>query len=78
VKNTGVYPVAADEPAVHANLPGGVYPTNPFTGTANEAPESWAAAASAQGRYATNSTTTTYVITGFGKTAALSLVLTNG
>jgi hypothetical protein len=55
-----------------------VYPTNPFTGVTDEAPQSWAAAASAQGRWATNSTTTSYSISGYGKAAALSLVLTNG
>jgi len=78
VKNTGTYPLAADEPAVHANMPGGVYPTNPFTGVADEAPSSWAGAAAAQGRYATNSTTTGYTITGYGKSAVLPLSLTNG
>ena len=78
VKNTGTYPVAADAAAVQANLPSGTWPTNPFTGVANEAPSSWAGAAAALGRYATNSTTTGYSITGYGKSAALSLVLTNG
>jgi type IV pilus assembly protein PilA len=78
VKSSGIYPLAADEPAVHANLPAGVYPTNPFTGTADEAPQSWAAAASAQGRFALNATTAGYTITGYGKSAALSLTLSNG
>ena len=41
VKNTGTYPVAADNAAVLANLPGGVWPKNPFTG-ANSAAV-WAA-----------------------------------
>jgi type IV pilus assembly protein PilA len=78
VKNTGIYPVAADAAAVHANFPSGTYPTNPFTGVADQAPETWAGAASAQGRFATNSTTSGYVISGYGKSAALSLTLTNG
>jgi type II secretion system protein G len=78
VKNTGVYPVAANAAAVHANFPSGVYPTNPFTGVVDEAPQSWAAAASAQGRWSTTSTTTNYAISGYGKAAALSLILTNG
>jgi type IV pilus assembly protein PilA len=78
VKNTGTYPVAADAAAVQANLPSGNWPTNPFTGVANQAPESWAGAATAQGRFATNSTTTNYVISGYGKAAALTLTLTNG
>ena len=78
VKNTGTYPVAADAAAVLANLPAGTWPTNPFTGVANQAPESWAGAAATLGRFATNSTTTNYSITGYGKAAALTLVLTNG
>ena len=78
VKNTGVYPVPADAAAVKANFPSGTYPTNPFTGVVDEAPSSWAGAAAALGRYATNSTTTGYSITGYGKSAVLSLVLTNG
>jgi len=78
VKNTGTYPVAGDAAAVLANLPAATWPTNPFTGVVNQAPESWAGAASALGRFATNSTTTNYVITGYGKAAALSLTLTNG
>jgi hypothetical protein len=63
---------------VHANFPSGVYPTNPFTGVVDEAPQSWAAAASAQGRWSTTSTTTNYAISGYGKAAALTLILTNG
>jgi len=78
VKNTGTYPVAADAAAVLANLPAATWPTNPFTGVANQAPESWAGAAATLGRFATNSTTTNYVITGYGKAAVLSLTLTNG
>jgi len=78
VKNTGIYPVAADAAAVHANFPAGTYPTNPFTGVTDEAPSTWAGVAAAQGRFATNSTTTGYSISGYGKSAALSLVLTNG
>jgi len=78
VKNQGAYPVAADAAAVLANLPAATWPTNPFTGVANQAPESWAGAAATLGRFATNSTTTNYVITGYGKAAVLSLTLTNG
>ena len=78
VKNTGVYPVAADAVAVKANFPAGTYPTNPFTGVLDEGPQSWAAAASALGRWSTVSTTTNYSISGFGKTLALTLVLKNG
>ena len=78
VKNTGVYPVAADAAAVKANFPSGTYPTNPFTGVTDQAPETWAGAAATQGRWATNSTTSGYVISGFGKSTALTLTLTNG
>ncbi len=78
VKNAGIYPVAADAAAVKANMPSGTYPTNPFTGAADEAPESWAGAATAQGRFATNATIAGYTITGYGKSVALSLSLTNG
>jgi type II secretion system protein G len=78
VKNMGIYPVAADAATVQANLPSGNWPTNPFTGVANQAPESWAGAATAPGRYATNSTTLSYVITGYGKAAPLTLQLSTG
>ena len=78
VKNTGTYPVVGNAAAVQANLPSGNWPTNPFTGVANEAPESWVGAAATLGRFATNATTTGYTITGFGKAAILPLTLTNG
>jgi type IV pilus assembly protein PilA len=78
VKNNGVYPVAADAAAVQANMPGGTWPTNPFTGVANEAPL-WGADPAAQGRYGANPVTTAgYTIKGYGKSALLSLQLTNG
>ncbi|MGE5176268.1 MAG: type II secretion system protein [Hyphomicrobiales bacterium] len=78
VKSSGIYPVAADAAAVQANLPNGVWLTNPFTGAANEGPETWAGAAATLGRYAANATTAGYTITGYGKAAALSLTLSNG
>lgn len=31
VDNSGTYPLAADEPALKALLPGGLYPVSPFT-----------------------------------------------
>src|SRR6266699_1820275 len=77
VKNTGTYPVAADAAAVKLNMPSGTYPTNPFTGVVDEA-ALWVAPA-AQGRYGTTVVSTNgYTIQGFGKTALLSLSLTNG
>ena len=78
VKNQGVYPVAADAAAVKANLPSGLWPTNPFTGVADEAPETWAGAPTTMGRFATNATTLSYVIRGYGKSALMSLQLSTG
>ena len=76
VKNTGTYPVAADNAAVLANMPAGAYPRNPFTGL-NDA-WTWVAPA-ASGIIGTSVVTTTgYTIRGYGKTALLMLSLTNG
>ena len=77
VKNTGTYPVAGDNAAVLANLPSGNWPKNPFSG-ANDAC-TWAADPAAQGIFGANPCATTgYTIKGFGKTALLTLTLTNG
>jgi hypothetical protein len=77
VKNTGTYPVAADDAAVKANMPGGAYPKNPFTG-ANDA-WVWAANPATKGIIGANPCTTTgYTILGYGKSALLPLTLTNG
>jgi type IV pilus assembly protein PilA len=78
VKSSGIYPVVGDAAAVQGNFPGGTWPKNPFTGVANEIPESWAGVAATLGRFATNSTTTGYIISGFGKSIPLTLTLTNG
>src|SRR5262245_28985871 len=68
VKNTGTYPVAADNAAVLANMPGGVYPKNPFTG-ANSA-WVWGADPAAPGIIGANPAATTgYTVKGYGKTA---------
>jgi type II secretion system protein G len=78
VKNQGTYPVAADAAAVKANMPSGTWPTNPFTGVADEA-ALWAADPAAMGRYGANPVATTgYTIKGFGKSALLALQLING
>ncbi len=77
VKSSGTYPVAADNPAVLANMPGGVYPKNPFSG-ANDA---WTLAAdpAAAGIIGTNPMTVGgYTIKGYGKSALLALTLVNG
>src|SRR5512140_1747119 len=77
VKNSGTYPVAADNAAVLANMPGGVYPRNPFSG-ANDA-WTWAADPAASGIIGANPCATTgYTIKGYGKSALLPLTLTNG
>jgi prepilin-type N-terminal cleavage/methylation domain-containing protein len=76
VKNAGVYPVAADNAAVLANMPGGVYPVNPFTGLRDA--WTWVAPAAA-GIIGTSAVSTSgYNIQGFGKSALLTLNLTNG
>jgi type II secretory pathway pseudopilin PulG len=77
VKNLGIYPVAADAALVKANMPSGTYPTNPFTGVADEAPL-WDADPAAAGRYGINPATIGgYIIKGYGKAALMSLQLTN-
>jgi type II secretion system protein G len=77
VKNTGTYPVAADDAAVQANMPSGNYPRNPFTGF-NDA-WTWGADPAAPGIIGVNpATTTTYVIKGYGRSALVGLQLTNG
>jgi len=76
VKSDGTYPVAGDNAAVMANMPGGVYPRNPFTGT-NDA-WTWVAPA-ASGIIGTAVVSTTgYTVQGYGKSALLPLSLTNG
>jgi type II secretion system protein G len=77
VKNTGRYPVAADDVAVKANMPSGNYPRNPFSGF-NDA-WTWGADPAVPGIIGVNpATTTTYVIKGSGQSALIPLTLTNG
>ena len=76
VKNTGTYPVAGDNAAVLANMPGGLYPVNPFTGLRDA--WTWVAPAASGIIGTTVVSTTGYTIQGFGKTAILPLTLTNG
>ncbi len=77
VTNTGRYPVAADDAAVQANMPSGNYPKNPFT-AANDA-WTWAADPASPGIIGVNpATAVTYVIKGYGKSALIGLLLTNG
>jgi hypothetical protein len=62
-------------------MPSGAWPTNPFTGVLNEAP-TWPGPAASQGMtgVVNNAVTPTagYTISGFGKTALLTLTLSNG
>ena len=77
VKNTGMYPVAADDAAVRANMPSGNYPKNPFTGTSDA--WAWGADPALPGIISANPAVTTgYTIKGYGKAALISLTLTNG
>jgi type IV pilus assembly protein PilA len=80
VQNDGTYPVAADDAAVQANLPNGVYPNNPFN-TAAAMAMNWAGAPAGEGDCGSNPAATVngYSIRGNGKGGALlTLVLTNG
>jgi prepilin-type N-terminal cleavage/methylation domain-containing protein len=79
VQNDGTYPVAADDAAVQGNLPNGTYPPNPFN-TAAAMAMNWAGAPAASGDCGSNpaATTSGYTLRGYGKSAVLSLVLTNG
>ena len=77
VKSGGTYPLAADNVAVLANLPGGIWPKNPFTGV-NGAP-TWDADPAAPGVLGANPATTIgYSIKGYGRSALVPLILTNG
>jgi len=77
VRNTGQYPVAADAAMVQANLPSGAWPRNPFTGVAT-AP-TWGVNPAVSGVMGANPVSTIgYTIRGFGKSALIPLVLSNG
>lgn len=75
VQNVGVYPVAADQAALVALMPGADYPPNPFTG----AKDAWVYAAPAAAGIIGFSTATTanYVIEGHGRSGLLALQLAN-
>jgi len=76
VKNSGAYPVAADNSAVLQNMPGGDYPKNPFSGAAD--PWVWAVDPAVPGSIGANPVSTAgYTIKGFGKSALLPLTLTS-
>lgn len=77
-QTAGVYPVVADAATVKAAMPSGLWPTNPFTGVADEAPL-WDADPAALGRYGVNPATVAgYIIKGYGKSTLVLLQLSNG
>ena len=77
VRNTGVYPLAADAATVQANLPGGSWPRNPFTAVPT-APV-WNADPATMGVMGNNPATVFgYTIKGYGRSALLPLTLSNG
>lgn len=77
VRNTGQYPVGADAATVQANLPSGNWPRNPFSGAIS--PPTWGVNPAASGIMGVNPVTTIgYTIRGYGKSALIPLVLSNG
>jgi prepilin-type N-terminal cleavage/methylation domain-containing protein len=76
-QNEGVYPVQADEAALLAKMPGGIYPENPFT--RNPTPVSWNADPAVPGEISIfNLAGGGYQIKGFGAKAVLDLCLEMG
>jgi prepilin-type N-terminal cleavage/methylation domain-containing protein len=80
VTTDGVYATNAEKASVKALFPGAVWPNNPFTGAAlADADVTFGADPAASGQMGANPATTAgYTIKGFGKSALLSLQLTNG
>jgi len=79
VQNDGTYPVAADNGTVAGLCPGGAYPNNPFD-TSVAMGMDWAALPAASGDVGSSPAATTdgYTLRGYGKSAVLSLALSNG
>lgn len=77
VTQDGIYATAAEAAAVQAMFPGGVYPDNPFTGV--PCVVTWGVDPAVSGEMGANPATTDgYTIKGYGKSALLALLLTNG
>lgn len=82
VKSDGIYPdnatsVTPGGQTIRDMCPGGLYPTNPFTGT--ETGFTWDTDPAVMGVIGANpANTTDYIIKGFGKSALLALQLTSG
>ena len=76
VANKGLYPVAADNAAVRANMPHGQYPKNPFSGAADA--WVWAMDPAEPGLIGANPVTRQgYTIKGYGKSALLPVTLSS-
>ena len=80
VTQDGVYATAAEQAAVKALFPGADWPTNPFTGSVlTDLQVPFGADPAASGEMGANPATIDgYTIKGYGKSALLSLTLTNG
>jgi prepilin-type N-terminal cleavage/methylation domain-containing protein len=75
--NRGIYPLAADAPKIQAMFPGGVYPDNPWTN--NPSIVIWDSAPGNPGEIGLPATSLSgYTMMGFGGSALLGLVITNG
>ena len=76
----GIYPTDAEKAEVKALAPGGVWPRNPFTSVRlADAEVSFGSDPDAPGEIGANPATVNgYRIKGFGKSALLSIVLSNG
>jgi prepilin-type N-terminal cleavage/methylation domain-containing protein len=76
----GIYATNAEKAQVKALVPAGAWPKNPFSGLRlTDAEVTFGADPDASGEMGVNpSTTNAYAIRGFGKSAVLSLILSNG
>lgn len=80
VMNDGVYATNAEKAEIKAMIPEGDWPLNPFTGSRLvDADVSFGSDPDASGEMGANPATSSgYVIKGFGKSALLSITLSNG
>ena len=77
VQNDGIYPLAADDGTIRASFPRGVYPDNPWTDA--ECTVTWGAVPATSGDigFPVN-TISNYQMRGFGGSALMAIVITNG
>lgn len=78
--NNGIYATAAEKAQIKALVPMGQWPKNPFRGTRlTDAEVSFGSDPDASGEIGVNPASgDAYAIRGFGKSALLSLILSNG